>query len=191
MGKLEEFIQQHRAEFDEHEPSDQLWQKLATQLDAAPPKLTARPGGRQVPITRVWQMAAAFALLLMATVLLQYYWLRPASQQAGLPTNQLEQIAPELIEAEQFYTQQVQLKRAELLSAGAPGLGLDKDVDQELGRLDAAYQELKQDLYRTGNQEVVDRMIQNLQFRTDLLNRQLETLQRVRTLNRQKNGKQI
>jgi hypothetical protein len=191
MGKLEEFIQQNRAEFDAHEPSDQLWQKLSTQLDAAPPRLAAPPGGRLVPITRLWQMAAAFALLLVATVLLQYFWLRPPGQQAGLPANQLEQIAPELMEAEQFYTQQVQLKRAELLRAGAPSLGLDKDVDQELSRLDNAYQELKRDLYRTGNQEVVDRMIQNLQFRTELLNQQLETLQRVRTLNRQKDEKQI
>jgi hypothetical protein len=187
MGKLEDHIRENRQEFDAWEPSDGLWQKLAGELDKAPPAKSVR----MVPLRRVWQMAAGFALLLVAALALQHQ-LGQKNGPDGLASRpQLEQIAPELVEAEQFYTQQVQLKRQELLRGGAHQLGMDKDVDRELASLDSAYRDLKKELYQTGNQEVVDVMIQNLQFRIDILNKQMEALQQARKLNHPKNEKQI
>jgi hypothetical protein len=187
MGKLEDYIHENRQEFDAWEPSDGLWQKLAGELDKAPAAKTVR----MVPLRRVWQVAAGFAVLLVAALVLQYR-LGPKTLPDGLASHpQLDQIAPELVEAEQFYTQQVQLKRQELLRGGAHQLGMDKDMDRELASLDSAYRDLKAELYQTGNQEVVDVMIQNLQFRMDILNKQMEALQQAKKLNQRKNEKQI
>ncbi len=190
MSKLEEFIQKNRQDFDAWEPSDQLWGKLAKGLDDSPSTGLPAKTGRMVSIVRVWQIAAGFVLVLVAALTAQYY-LSQNDQLPAVAAQSLEQIAPELAEVEQFYTQQVKLKRQELQQNGAQKLGMDKDVDRELSSLDSAYSDLKLELYKTGNQEVIDVMIQNLQFRIDLLNKQMDALQNVKKLNNQTYEKQI
>lgn len=191
MSKLEKFIQKNRQEFDAWEPSDQLWGKLAKGLDDSPGTGLPVKTVRMVPIARVWQIAAGFVLILVAALTIQYYLSQNDQQSAVAARQSLEQIAPELAEVEQFYTQQVKLKRQELQQSGAHKLGMDKDVDRELSSLDSAYSDLKLELYKTGSQEVIDVMIQNLLFRVDILNKQMDALQNVKKLNNQTHEKQI
>jgi hypothetical protein len=58
-----------------------------------------------------------------------------------------------------------------------------------MARLDSSYTQLKKQLYTTPNTDkVMGAMIQNLQLRIEVLNRQLEVLQRVEKLQKQQNS---
>jgi hypothetical protein len=101
MDNLEKFIKQNKNAFDE-EPSAELWNKISGQLqtEKQPAKIV-----RMMPIQRVWQIAAGFAALLVFGLALQ--WLYFAKQNEGLTAFKtpppVEQLVPELAEAEKFY----------------------------------------------------------------------------------------
>jgi hypothetical protein len=181
MDNLEKFIKQNKNAFDE-EPSAELWNKISGQLQAEkqPAKIV-----RMMPIQRVWQIAAGFAALLVFGLALQ--WLYFAKQNEGLTAFKtpppVEQLVPELAEAEKFYAMQISQTQVALKNYEKQdqslGAALNKEAMTELGNLDKAYAELKKEFYTSGNQEaVISALIQNLQLRLELLNQQLQVIQK-------------
>lgn len=99
------------------------------------------------------------------------------------------QAVPELAEVEVYYTSQINSKREQLSEYDLKVLGLDetREIDRELARLDSSYTRLKSQLHTTPNtDQVMSAMIQNLQIRIDVLNRQLEVLQKIEGIKEQK-----
>jgi chromosome segregation ATPase len=89
---------------------------------------------------------------------------------------------------EAYYTSQLKDKKEELSEYDMKVLGLDekKEIDREIARLDSSYFQLKKQLLTTPNTEkVMNAMIQNLQIRIEVLNRQLEVLQKIDRLQKQ------
>ena len=65
----------------------------------------------------------------------------------------------------------------------------DQEIDRELARLDSSYLQLKKQLITTPNtEEIVGALIQILQIRIDVLNRQLEILQNLEKLEQNLNN---
>jgi hypothetical protein len=98
------------------------------------------------------------------------------------------QVAPELAEVEVYYTSQINSKREELSEYDLKVLGLDetREIDRELARLDSSYTQLKNQLHTTPNtDQVMAAMIQNLQIRIEVLNRQLEVLKKIEGIKEQ------
>lgn len=82
------------------------------------------------------------------------------------------------------YTHLIDNKRAELRQMTESDPALYKEFAVELDQLERSYQNLKSDLPKNPNQEVViQAMIQNLQWQIDLLNQQLDIIQRIKNKN--------
>ncbi len=187
--EIEKFITQNREAFDSEAPDAKVWVSIQKGMQQG-------KSVRMVPLYHLWQVAASIIVLLGTGIGWLMYENRQLQENAAstLPTNDairvtLDQIAPELAEAEDFYTRQIQLKSDELSHYDLKKLGVGKDYETELKKLNEAYGELKNDFYKTGSQRVVEAMIQNLQYRMELLNKQLEILEKVQKQTLQKNEK--
>jgi hypothetical protein len=187
--KIEKFIAQNREAFDSEEPDAKIWASIQQRLER-------RKSMHMMPMYRVWQVAATIVLLLGTGIGWLLYENRQLPNKAAASvasadtfTVTLEQIAPELAEAEEFYNYQIQLKSSELNRYDLKKFGIGKDCETELKKLNQVYDELKSDFYQTGSQRVIEAMIQNLQYQMELLNKQLEILQKIQQQTLQENEK--
>jgi hypothetical protein len=85
------------------------------------------------------------------------------------------------------YTTLVENKRLELKELTENNPDLYNQFAQELDVLESSYQNLKADLPKNQNQEtLISAMIQNLQLQIDVLNQQLQIIEKIKE---SKNGK--
>ncbi|MBX0291147.1 hypothetical protein K3G63_11885 [Hymenobacter sp. HSC-4F20] len=156
---------------------------------------------------RPYSIAAAVATLLLAGTWLWQQSAEPAvwtrSEQvaaaakaastaaapaAGLPATPAtagpeQRLASTVQRMEAYYATQIAERQQELrtLDQETPATAPRADWQQELQALDSTYQQLRTELYRNPEPEVVlDAMDRNLQIRLDLLNQQLRTREQIR-----------
>ena len=182
MDNLEKYIRNQRQDLDSNVPTDELWHKIEAQLNQQAP--TTIP--KMIPLRRVWLMAASFTAILAAALTLQWAYLSRStqnpqhSQQANLLN--IENLNPEFVEAEQFYFQQISEKQKLIKTYKNPD---QAELNAYLTELDTAYQDLKQELQQHPNEQIVGELIENLQIRIELLNKQIEVLQKIESLQRE------
>ncbi|MGD1839542.1 MAG: hypothetical protein ACFB0B_01385 [Thermonemataceae bacterium] len=182
MDPLEKFIRDNKAAFDQHEPSDDLWEDIEANLDtldddASEEEIIKNTTSRSITISyrTLWRVAAV-ALLLLSSVAVWQYVERGQQANTAVTTVPLNEIDPELADAEAYYTAQIQEKREELIAIDPDAL---KAFDGELHELDELYDNLKEKLLSTADQEAIaTAMIENLRIRIEILNRQIEILER-------------
>ena len=166
MGdQFEKFILENKAAFNDESPSEELWSEIDKRLER-------KRSGFQI----VWKVAAV--LFLLSTI----YLLVDKRQIVEAP-----QLSQEFIQAEDYYTTLI-IERKQLIQQK-----LTKEEEtqflQDIDHLDSMYEELKKTYQsNASNDRVVDAMINNLQLRLDILNRQLEILEKIKG---QKNEKDI
>ncbi len=162
---LEKYVRTHKSEFDSLEPTDQLWQGIANELDRSKPTADG---------TFWWKVAAAFFLLsTIALLVLDNYPLtnkQLATEQATVST--------ELAEVESYYTRLIAERRKALANHPLA----NEELLEELDRLDALYEELRNTLdVNQGDERLIHAMIRNLQLRVEILNKQLKILENIKT----------
>ena len=136
---------------------------------------------KHVPISYLWRMAAAFLIVIIATLWIQFKLMNPSEGQDGISETEqqstLENINPELLEAELYYEQVINMKKNEVAKYDLVSYGLQEDFKYDIELLDSAYSEIKQEMLEgKSNELLVNAMINNLQQRMEILNRQLEIL---------------
>ncbi|MCJ8167524.1 hypothetical protein MKJ04_21965 [Pontibacter sp. E15-1] len=193
--KLKKFAAEHREEFDVFEPQPELWQHICRELPHKPKeaKVISISFGDSVSFSAnrlFMQVAAAIALLLGCglTLLMMKQQAPESNNILAMSQAAASGIAPELAEVEAYYVSQIKEKKSELSAYDLKilGLGDENEIDAELARLDSSYIQLKQQLYTNPNtDEIMSAMIQNLQIRIGVLNRQLEVLQKIEKLDQQ------
>ena len=157
-NKLEDFIKTNREEFDFRTPSPEVWDKIN-----ATTKTT-----KVVSIRHYFARAAAIAVLLIATgvVLWQY--------NINSPKRLAENADPELmelIEAEAFYSHQVNKKIQEIQKCYHTIPELKDEIETDLNELESMYRLLKSDLKENiSNKSVIEAMIENNRYRLQLCN---------------------
>lgn len=162
MGdQFEKFIMKNREAFDDASPSEKAWNRIDQRLDK-----------KQVIWPVIWKVAAM--LFMVSTIYLMID--RNADQNEG-PV-----LSEEFTQAEDYYVKLISQKRQAIKEELTP-----KQQEQflaEIDQLDSMYLELKK-TYQTNasNDRVMDAMISNLQLRLDILNRQLDILQNIKTQN--------
>ena len=195
--QLQGFLTENKTELDDLEPSRNIWDNISNQLDQEQEVVEQTPvkvvelknEPKMVPLRVVWQVAAAFTLLIVSIFVIQNY----TNQQIGGKTDeaysqvtdeQLQQIAPELAEAESYYTRVIHEKLVELRSYQLDDAGVDINTfEAEITHLDSVYASMKIDLVESqSNEQVMSAMIENLQLRIDILNRQLMILEQIKKL---------
>lgn len=174
MDRLEEFINNNRAEFDDAIPSLKVWARLDKALEQQQDRKHSGP----------WKLMRVAAAVLVLLTLGGIGGLYLGKMQNSVSTEQVANISPEAAEAERYYTQQFQEKYQQLAKYSAVN-NLESDFEQ----IDKATQELKKELLNVpkGNEEqVVRNLIQSYQLKLQLLERVLERVQAVQPTQQEK-----
>ena len=168
--KLEKYILDNREGFNDLEPDPAIWDRVDT---------------RKAPIIRInWKdiawKAAAVAIIFTASYFFHDYMASRSQQGKAMMGKNQEAASPivkELIEAEAYYTSQINQKKDEVFRLAAGNPEIRHEVDNELVDLDRVYNELKEDLKdNAANEEVIEAMIQNYRLKLEILEDMLMVL---------------
>lgn len=186
LKKLEEFIKDNRNDLDEATPSFKIWERLEQELDAQEEQkvvgkshLKVVSSARKTTRLRVLRyakyasIAAVGLVLLLVGGVIGSRW--TATQGASLAEVSLSDVSDEYAEVEQHYAQQVNLKIEELKKRD-----FDQSILDDIAELDEAFQELKQELGKTGSfsdEEIILAMVENYQMKIEILERVLERME--------------
>jgi flagellar basal body-associated protein FliL len=165
--KLESFINDNRHDFDALEPSDKVWEAISRELDKQAP---------QQPKKYLWmKIAAVLVMGLLASGIIIYQ-----SYQKGHQTAVALHVDPEvqeLMEAEAYYSQEVESKMAEIEKCYQVNPELKIEIENDLNELEVMYRSLKNDLKdNVSNKEVIEAMIENNRNRVKLVDEVLEQI---------------
>jgi hypothetical protein len=195
MGtRLEQFIRDHRDEFDTDEPGEQVWNKLQQQLS---PENSKKPVKQQAILIKVFKWSAAAAILILAG--LGVYSLlidRNQGQPAVVKQNNLvdtaavtndeilKKINPDYAQEVYHFTRLIELKQNELKKIQSAHPNLYKKFVTDLDKLDSSYMALKKELPENPNREqLLEAMIENLRLQTEILNQQLNIIKQIKETN--------
>ncbi len=183
--RLDDFIRNHRDEFDSDLPSSQVWNKIDERLSS--PKKT-----KVVPINWMrWSVAAA-VVILVGTATLYWFNSTPVVPQAVTVTkdvnpavvvdsNLLNEINPAYAKELYHFTQLIELKQDELKQMEKENPELYQQFVTDINKLDSSYNVLKRELPANPNREqLLEAMIHNLQVQMDMLNQQLQIIQQIK-----------
>ncbi len=165
--RLEQFISDHRDQFDLHEPDDRLWAGIESKISG---KKTLRISWKVV----MWR-AAAVILIFGASYGVQEILRQRRSMLAGQEEKEIIRGIPELREAEIYYTSLLNDKFSQIEPLIRENPELGESIQQDLSELDSIYAELQKDLRdNIANDEVVEAMIQNYILKIQILEDLLE-----------------
>jgi hypothetical protein len=164
--RFEEFIRDHREEFDMFEPRPELWKGIEKSIK---PQRTIR-------WTYYLSRAAVVLVIVGASLIGQRLWLKngkgPADTMADTEVN-----IPELKEAEMYYSGMINAKMEEMKPYLSEYPSLEDELNTDLNELDSIYISLKNDLKdNIANHEVIEAMIQNYRLRISILEDMLHFL---------------
>ncbi len=157
--QLEDFIRQNRGAFDDREPSEKIWRGVESTLISA----GKTPWWNTVGLWR------AAALLFMA---LSVYLLIPT----GASVRESSLAMKEFTDVEAFYIKEISSK-VEMIDEFQRSEGLN-GFTQDFQQLEAMYMVLKEEMKNSPSKEVKDALVLNLLVRIDLLNQQLQRLEK-------------
>ncbi|MFP4471203.1 MAG: hypothetical protein ACLFPE_10990 [Bacteroidales bacterium] len=172
--KLEKFIHDHRDEFDEFEPDPALFAGVKTR-----PPVVNMVRWNSV----LWKAAAVVAIFVGSYFFHDWMSQYPHRQQTATvsQSDESSEIVRVLIEAEAYYSAQIETRREEFYHLAEGNIRLKKEIDYELVELDSIYADLKRDLKdNAANQAVIEAMIQNYRVKLDILENVLNQLQQAR-----------
>jgi hypothetical protein len=186
--KIERFIRDNREDFDTFEPSGNLWAKIEENLtqnqagfSSENPTFTGNLVKKQPNFfLKYWKIAASI-FLIMGCLSLFYVSKNPQSSESVIAN-----VSPEYGKQVSQYVSLVESKREELDDLAQQNPVLYQEFSDDLEKLNQDYQNLKTELPQTTNQEdLVKAMIQNLKIQVEILNQQLEVIEKIK--NYQKN----
>jgi len=176
--RLEEFIKMNREEFDDLEPSADLWARIEMHL----PSQETEPKKREAKT-----FSLGFVLRVAATVIVVMgisfiFYVR--NEKRG--TIDLAAINPVYAQQQIQYTSQIETKRTELKSIAKSDPQLYKEFTDEIAQMESTYKDMNNDLATSPNQERVLRaMIRNLEIQTQVLNQQLKVVEQMNNMKKE------
>lgn len=156
--KLEDFIKNNRAAFDDKEPPDKVWRTIDASLQLKKHSLWNS--------LVLWRAAAAIFMGLSIYLLLPKNMMSSSNQQ---------EVLQEFRDVEEFYVQQISDK-VKLIDEYERMEGLN-GFTNDFRQLEAMYMVLKEEMKVRPSRKVKDALVLNLLVRIDLLNQQLHKLE--------------
>ena len=171
---LEEFIREHRDEFDSYTPAENMW-----------PIVDKKLRHKHRRIGKTYYAATASLLLILGSFL----WFMKHTDTRNIPqVSQEVVVTPEIKDAEVYYTSLVETKRTEVKQMCTAYPDVCKDFEAEIDTLHALYGQLKIEYKNSnGNEAVLQAMIQNLQMQVQLLSTQFQVIQNIKQRERKGN----
>lgn len=163
--KLEEFISKNRAGLDDKIPSEKVWNGIDRSLVTT----TNR---------RLWVWRTAAAVFFVISLFLLGDKLSTHKSAKELLAERAESIE-DFKSVEAYYFDKISEKR-KLIYASTENRAVPLNVafEQDLQKLDAMYQVLKEEAEENPSKEVIDALILNLLVRIDILNEELEEIEK-------------
>tara|TARA_R110000737_G_scaffold276276_1_gene283124 strand:- start:1007 stop:1570 length:564 start_codon:yes stop_codon:yes gene_type:complete len=161
--KLEQFLADHRQDFDSESPPPMIWMNLEKELaNSKIEKTSIFHQLKQTNLIRVMQVAAMF-IVVMSVGLLIGMQINKSGNTYDNPR------LDEFVEAERHYNKKIDKMWATVKATDAQEA---EDVKEDLKSLDAVYNELKEELLKgKGNNtnKVVNSMIYNYRTKLEIL----------------------
>ncbi len=176
-SRLDNFIREHRDDFEDATPSPKAWQNIEAAI--------ADKKKKQFILTPIikWSMAAAAVLLISITVYFAVGTKKPETTYAGDVKTVDTMAVADAPEVNQF-AQMIALKQQELRSLAKEQPELYEKFSKDINQLDSSYNILKKQLKATPNREIlIEAMIQNLQLQLNVLNQQLNIINQIKQKN--------
>ncbi len=166
QDRLEEFVKEHRNEFDVAEPKQELWDRIAADLGTEDEKV------KPLKSSGVWLWKAAVAVLLVAVTYLAVDKFVPTEPE--IPTMATME---DFEEFEAFYTSIITEKSSKL-SLELEGEEFFNYLEADIEELDAIYTELR-DTFESeqGGEQVLGTLVHLLRQKLHLINSQLDILE--------------
>jgi len=179
--KLENFIIDNRDEFDEFAPAPGLFNGVGIR----------KPRIRQINWNSVMWKAAVVVGIFIGSYFF-HDWMDSTSENTQMAaTEQSEEsseIVKMLIEAEAYYTSQIDSRKEEFYLLTSEQPNIKDEIDLELVELDEVYAQLKKDLKdNADNEEVIEAMVQNYRIKLEILESVLVQLQRAKNGEKENN----
>ena len=163
--RLEEFVKQHREQFDLREPDPSIWLKINTGSHAG--SQTGSKAAARKPQGMRWLRIAAAVAMIFAGSTAGIYFLTGNNAKADRFSNELYQ---EIRETEHYYSQMVADRYEELKPFLASNPDASEMLSTDMEELDEVYLELKKDLKdNASNPEVIEAMILNYRVKLEIL----------------------
>ena len=176
--RLEEFIKTNREDFNDLEPSADLWSRIEMHLPAQEIEIK-KLGTKTFSLGFVLRVAATVIVVMGISF---YFYMRNEKKGAI----DLAAINPEYAQQQVQYTSQIVSKRNELKSLAKSDPQMYKEFSDEIAQMDSTYKELSSDLITSPNQErVLHAMIKNLQIQTQVLNQQLKVIEQMNNMKKE------
>ncbi len=168
--RLEDFMKANREEFDDLEPSADLWKRIEKHLPAE----GTQPKKREAKMFSLnFVMKVAASIIVVMGIGFGLYLRTEKKQSIDLAS-----INPTYAKQQVQYASQVETKLSQLKSLTKNDPEMYADFSHEIAKMDSTYKRLNKDLATSPNQELVLRaMIQNLQMQTQVLNQQLNIIE--------------
>lgn len=186
---VEQFIQNNREVFDNCEAPAGLWDKIDKSLgkeiiqNSEEDEIVIKFKKSSISKLKIWAMAASLVLLISYVSV--FYLNNKSDSTEQIIANVAPQFGDKMVQ----YTSLIESKREEIKQIQTHDPVMYKEFATEIEKLNLDYQNLQTELSQTPNQEdLVKAMVQNLQVQLDILNRQLQIIDKVKEY--QKNSMQ-
>lgn len=180
---LEQFVAEHRAEFDDVSVPASLWENVHARLEegAIIKPLNPQTTGNK-ELTRkthswlAWMKLAAMVFVAFTLGTIIYFYGKSQGYE------DYERINPELAASKAVYDELVQQRKDSVRVFASQNLNLEAEFVDALTYMEANYEQLKTELQNSPNQELTLRaMILNLQAQAEVLNQQLYILSKLKS----------
>lgn len=183
LDQLEQFVAEHRDEFDTDVPSLKAWRGIEKQLDSTQVHKTSTRfiGWRSIRIA-----AAVLALLVTGGLIGSFITQNQLASTPAVAAIDINDIAPELEEMEAYYQSQVQ-EKVQILAAYEEN---DPSLLEDLEELDTWREELKADLIDApegSEEEIINDIIRSYQTKVEILEHVLSRIQAANNQNSEEN----
>jgi predicted CopG family antitoxin len=174
--RLEDFVKQHREQFDLHEPDPSIWLKINP---ANAPVVRERKPMR-------WLRVAAAVAMIFAGSTAGIYFLTGNQSETDLYSSELFR---EIQETEDYYGHMVSQRYDELRPYLVSDPAAKEMLTADMEELDEVYNELKEDLKdNASNPEVIEAMILNYRVKLEILEDLLNQLKEKENQDYENNG---
>lgn len=177
--KLEKFVLENREDFDVFEPDEKLWDGIQNDM---------------TPVRKLNWKTIALRVAAVVVIFISSYFFHDFMQGDNnvnlteVNTDQPNEQMQMLMEAEVFYTSQINSAQEEFILLSGNNTALIEDINYDLNELDTVFEDLKNDLKENGdNQEVVEAMIQNYRIKLQILEDMLGQMNKVSETNKKTN----
>jgi hypothetical protein len=183
QDKLEQFVIENRDGFDVYEPGEELWDRIQ------------KPSPKVIKLN--WKTIAVRVAAVVVIFIASYFFHdmmqsentnQIAQQQPEMEDQQMEQVQM-LMEAEVFYSSQINTAQDEIFRLSGNNKDLMEDINLDMLELDEIFKELKNDLKdNSDNEEVIEAMIQNYRIKLQVLEEILMQLNKTKNQEENENN---